>query len=465
MEASRPPMRAGDFYRQQVLPALAEQLDRIFPEFGWRRDPRGWTATNDEFTHARLGVRADRVVAHGPAPSGLLVHGGEPIPWTAYLNNGSLPRGPDFLRTVKQLAERAGVDPAPLDRAQSVDRRAELQEAFFQLCRRELAGKRGAAARAYLQQRGFPPDTIPNTGLGVVPAAIPTGRQLERSGYQLTEIAAAGILADARWPGRLCGAWRDQHNRIGTLWARSLNDADTDSRYLYLKGATRTNLPPYGLADLLARMRDGRRELVLVEGVLDLHQLRAHGIENIAALGGTATCPQTFERLHRLGIETVTLCLDNDQAGRAATTRAVEHAARARHSPDLYLIDPDQLGSANDPDAFIRTRGRGRWNQLIGTRSCGIAWRTRKLIGTVRPDSPLPERRAALARAGTWLATLPPRLALEQEDALHAIAEQCGYSSEATIRSFRARYWNPPQHERQQPTRSPADNRGLGLER
>ena len=52
-------------------------------------------------------------------------------------------------------------------------------------------------------------------------------------------------------------------------------------------------------------------------------------------------------------------------------------------------------------------------------------------------------RKLALTRAGKWLGTLPARLALEPEDAIHAIAKQCGYTPEAVARSFRARYWSP----------------------
>jgi hypothetical protein len=80
--------RAVDYYTDVVLPALTARLDAAFPEFSWRRDDRGWVATNDEMTHRVLGVRAERVVAHGPAPRGFLIHGGEPMLWTAYLNGG-----------------------------------------------------------------------------------------------------------------------------------------------------------------------------------------------------------------------------------------------------------------------------------------------------------------------------------------------------------------------------------------
>ncbi len=74
----------ADFYEHEVLPALTERLDQAFPEFGWTRDPRGWHATNHDFTHQQLGVRADRVVCHGPAPRGFLIHGDGPVLWTTY---------------------------------------------------------------------------------------------------------------------------------------------------------------------------------------------------------------------------------------------------------------------------------------------------------------------------------------------------------------------------------------------
>ena len=459
IEDRQQPVRASDFYTETVLPRLAERLDTAFPEFGWRRDARGWVATNEQHTHARLGVRADRVVAHGPAPRGFLVHGGEPMLWTAYLKGGNVPRGADFVRAVRELAERAGVDPSPLERSQPRNRRADLLHDFFGFCRFELVGEGGAEARGYLERRGFPNEAIADSGLGVVPAPGKTRGLLEQAGYRQEEIAKASVFADSRWPGRLCGAWRDGYGKVGTLWSRSLDDAAAaDSRYLYLRGATRTNLPPYGLSDLLAGQRDALRDIVLVEGFFDLHQLRARGIENVAAFGGTSTRPQTFERLRRLGIEVVTLCLDNDEAGRAATARAVEHSARARHSPDVYVVDPGQLGPANDPDELVRVRGPAAWHELVKTRTCGIAWRAHELAAVTR-DAPIAERRAALARAGRWLGGLPPRLALEQEDALRAVADQCGYSAGAVERAFQARFFREVSIERDRPTPARDDQR------
>jgi DNA primase len=448
-------MGARDFYLEVVLPALAERLDQAFPEFGWRRDPQGWVATNEEHTHASLGVRAERVVAHGPAPRGFLVHGGEATLWTAYVNGGVVPRGGDFVRAVKELAECAGVDPSPLERPEPRDRKAELLQEVDALSRHELTSERGWRARDYLESRGIPSGSIEGSGLGLFPARDRVESVLTRAAYSESEIAASGVLADSRWPGRLVGAWRDERGRARTFWARSLaENADADSRYLYLRGSRRAELPPYGLADVLAGSPELRRDLVLVEGVFDLHQLRAHGLESVAALGGTGAQPELFGRLASLGVETVTLSLDNDEAGRAATARAVEQAARAAKSPALFVVDPRRLSSAKDPDAYVLTRGIAAWRALLEGRDCAVVWRTCEHLAGVSEASPQESRRKALAQVGTWLGELPPRLALEQEDAVRVAAGRCGYSAQAVERAFRARYWMEPGR-----TQSPAQER------
>jgi hypothetical protein len=442
-----------DYYTDVVLPALAERLDAAFPEFGWRRDARGWIATNQETTHRVLGVRAERVVAHGPAPRGFLVHGGDATLWTAYVNGGGVPRGENFSRAVLDLAQRAGVDTAPIERPVSRDRRTDLLRDFFTLCRWELAADAGAKAREYLEQRGLLAEKIEESGLGVVPGAASAGDCLRASGYSDQEIEQSGVLSDSRWPGRLCGGWRDERGKIRTLWARSLDASAGDSRYLYLRGASRSNLPPYGLSWVL-KETPRPRELVLVEGLFDVHHLRALEIKNVAALGGTSAQPSTFERLARLGFETVSLSLDRDDAGRTATAQAVERAARAGRSPAVRVIDPDRLAPAKDPDAFVRERPEA-WSDLLNTRSCGVVWRALEFARAVEPTSAQDERRDALMRAGIWLGSLPARLSLEQEDGVRAVAEQCGYTPDAVARAFRARFWSAPE---------PSQTIGMSLE-
>jgi DNA primase len=407
-------------------------------------------------THRVLGARADRVVAHGAAPPGFLVHGGPTVLWTAYVNGGELPRGDAFRSVVRELADRAGVDISPIGRAQPRDRRRELLSDFFRLCHGGLHGPEGGPARAYLQNRGFSREAVGQADLGVVPPELFTKNALEAAGYSEFEIAQSGVLADGRWPGRLCGAWRDERGRIGTFWARALHDSDSSTRYLYLRGASRTDLPPYGLSEVLRLPSAERREVVLVEGLIDVHHLRGHGYPTVVAAGSARVSASALTRLDRHGVEAVVLAFDNDAAGRDGIARAIEDVSGARRAPALRIIEPRLFGDAKDPDGVVRDHGVARFRELVNGAACAVAWRALELVGDITPDDPAARRREALGRAGGWLGALPARLSLEQEDAIRQVADRCGYSREAVERTFRARFWESPDRSRR---------RGLVMER
>src|SRR5262249_6080727 len=97
--------------------------------------------------------------------------------------------------------------------------------------------------------------------------------------------------------------------------------------------------------------------------------------------------------------------------------------------------------SAKDPDALVREHGIDAWRKLIDRRQCGIAWRVEEMVKDVGPDAPPAQRRDALHQAGKWLGTLPPRLALEGEDAISAASERTGYDPKAVERAFHAKFW------------------------
>jgi DNA primase len=433
----------ADLYERDVLPTLTQNLDRAFPEFGWQRDAQGWRATNQAFTHATLGVRADRVVCHGDAPRGFLIHGQGPVLWTTYINDGHPARGREFIAAVRNLADRAGIDAERLDRPPTAaERKATLLADAFALCQRELASDRGQAARDYLHQRGIPHDRLPDSGLGLMPHPTRLRLELLTNGHADAEIVASGLFADTRWPGRIVGAWRNERSRIVTLWARTI-DAHDAERYLYLRGAPRAGTIPYGLSDTLTkRARDTRDCLLLVEGVMDVHILQAHEIGPVAALGGTTVQSHLFEQLADLGIEHITFSFDNEAAGHDATARSIDACVRAARSPNTWVIDPDLLGTAKDPGELVRIHGSAAWQRATAAPICGVTWRALELTGpTTTTDNEL-AKRAELARADAWLSQLPARLAVEQTTALDLVANTLGYDPTAVQRAFQARHWS-----------------------
>jgi len=251
-----------DFYETAVLPAVFERLSEVFPDFGFIRKGKGWTATNKDATKGQWGARADRVICN--QPGGFWIHGEGRVSWLEHLE-GTHPTGADFVAAVRKLADLAGVDPSPLDeeltpeqaeRLESRVRRGDLLETFLALAGDYL--ETDQTARRYLEGRGLDGD-----GLGVCPPLEEVSKAL--SGFSDEEVQASGLLSDRRWPGRLVIPWRGPSGRLESIVARDLTGkADTGDKYLRLKGS-RVESPVFGLDVALV---DGRRDgLVLVEGL------------------------------------------------------------------------------------------------------------------------------------------------------------------------------------------------------
>jgi hypothetical protein len=230
------------------------------------------------------------------------------------VNDGVVPRGADFVRAVRELADA----PASILRGSSARSPATARPSFLQevdaLCRRELMSERGWRGRDYLESRGISSASIEDSDLGLFAARDQVESALTR--------ASMPIRRSLPWECWLTPAGR------GGWWALGATSEGSRGRFgpglspRTLTLATSISVARAGGSFLPMVSRrcsrghfETRRHLVLVEGVLDLHQLRAHGLLSVAALGGTGARPQLFERLASLSVETVTL--SRQRRGRA----------------------------------------------------------------------------------------------------------------------------------------------------
>ncbi len=322
------------------------------------------------------------------------------------------------------------------------------------ISRHELASERGNAARAYLVERGIPAVQLAQTTLGLIPAAADLRSDLRRQGYTSEELHTSGLFADPRWPGRIVGAWCDRHAHVITLWARTIDPGD-EGRYLYLRGGSRAGTLPYRLSDLLAPGTSGaHREITLVEGVIDVHVLHAHGSAAVAALGGTTLTRSQFERLADVGVDRILLALDNDAAGRAALVRAIDEHTGAGRSPGLWIIDPDLYGDAKDPAELVRSGGADAWSAARSAPVCAVTWRALDLTGPITCSNHQLARRAGLNHAESWLATLPTRLSPEQAEALATVSNTLGFDAASVRRAFHDTYGQRDRAADGHPTRT-----------
>ena len=285
-------------------------------------------------------------------------------------------RGMGFMDAVKELAAEAGLEvPAPDPRAaQAAEQRDSLHDvmAGAQQCFvASLAAPEGAAARAYLETRGFDAHTIARFGFGYAPE----GRQALKAAlgqFPDAMLIEAGlrIMVEGKEPydrfrGRLMLPIEDARGRAIAFGGRILDKAKTDApKYLnspdtplFDKGRTLYNLHRAGP---LAR-QSGR--LVVVEGYMDVIALAAAGIGEAVAPLGTALTERQIELLWRL-VETPVLCFDGDAAGQRAAMRAISRALpmlRPAHS--LTIVT---LPAGLDPDDVIRQNGVEALERMLG---------------------------------------------------------------------------------------------------
>lgn len=272
--------------------------------------------------------------------------------------------GVDFPQALKELAERVGV--VLPDRPQQAVKKDE-KERIRETLERTLAFFVAKLAEqppvmAYLASRGVTAEEAAAWELGFAPDSFSaTYDFLLKSGCSRSELSAAGVAINKdlddrmfdRFRGRLMFPIRDVQGRLIGFGGRSLagtagvKPADNDAKYLnspdgplYHKSAVL-----YGLDRAAKAIRDSRR-VILVEGYFDVLACVRAGVANVVATCGTALTEEHVRTLKRL-TDTVVLCLDQDDAGRAAADRAFVLASAAGIQVEgIVLADKDPADAA-----------------------------------------------------------------------------------------------------------------------
>ncbi len=291
--------------------------------------------------------------------------------------------GYSFPEVVEYLAEKAGLEmprdsgPASGDDAQRAQALALLERAadFFA---KALKAEQGKPAREYLERRGLPGDLIRHYGLGYAPPGYGFMQKcFGRDERTLARLAGAGLLfkgehgyAD-RFRARVMFPIRDRRAHVAGFGGRLLDAGEP--KYLnspetpyYHKSSLL-----YGLAEHREQIRK-RKQLIVVEGYMDVLALAAHGFPVGLAPLGTAIGERQLREILRLHVEPV-FCFDGDRAGRQAAWRALDRMLpilNAEHGPRfLYLPEGE------DPDSLLRKEGAGALaRQLEGSAPVLETW-------------------------------------------------------------------------------------------
>lgn len=175
-------------------------------------------------------------------------------------------------------------------------------------------------------------------------------------------IAARGTLAELTGPEAVVVGFGGRRVPSG----ESGEDGDGPPKWLNTReGAAFTKRQIlYGLSwahDALLASRD----LVLLEGYLDVIQVREAGFATAVATLGTALTDEHVSRLPtstRTKTLTVYLSTDDDDAGRASAVRSAELLFRTRPDARVRIAHPT---GGLDPDDLIRTHGAAAFQAVL----------------------------------------------------------------------------------------------------
>lgn len=179
------------------------------------------------------------------------------------------------------------------------------------------------------------------------------------------EVGMSPVQVPAEWKvmrNRIIFPVRDEYGKLVGMGARRLCDEDTSvPKYInssaadgYDKGATL-----YGLNRAVAVIR--KEDYVFItEGYKDAIAMHAAGFVNTVALCGTALTDSHIALLKKY-TNRACLLLDGDEAGQAASKKAVLRLREAGMDADSALIP-----GGGDPDSLFRRLGREEFARMIG---------------------------------------------------------------------------------------------------
>jgi len=284
--------------------------------------------------------------------------------------------GLEFRDALRLLADKAGVvlkkqDPKLQSERARLLEVCHLATKFFE---KQLSSKIGQAVTGYLlTDRGLKPETIKQFHLGYAPddwRAL--SNFLMEQGYGIQEIVAAGLAIQKsgatlqsdrgyydRFRGRIIFPIADVQGNIVAFTGRILTDSIAQKFGLQIPKdmGKYINSPEtliyhksrvlYGL-DKAKNLIRQQKQVILVEGNMDVILCHQAGFNNVVAASGTAL---TVEQLNILGRYTknLTMAFDMDLAGQIATGRSIELALA--HDFEIKIVD---MAGQKDPADLIK---------------------------------------------------------------------------------------------------------------
>ena len=273
-----------------------------------------------------------------------------------------------FVESVELLAESLGLQ-VPTGEQKEQDQLAlglyDLQKQVASYyCRQLREHPEAPKAVEYLKNRGVTGEIAQRFLLGYaasawqnLPPTFPAD-QLLRAGLVIAK--EKGGFYD-RFRERIMFPIRDRRGRVIGFGGRVMGEQTPKYLNSPETPVFKKHREVYGLYELLQTVPKPKQILV-VEGYMDVIALAQAGVPYVAATLGTATSLEHVELLFRYTHELV-FCFDGDRAGQNAAWKALETALPAlREGRSIrFLLLPEN----HDPDSYVREYGKAQFDAAL----------------------------------------------------------------------------------------------------
>jgi DNA primase len=290
-------------------------------------------------------------------------------------------KGLTFWEALKELADQHGI--ALPKQSLASDEKTRTRAALYEMheiaadhFRANLAGPNGGPAREYIAKRGLSPAAVQKFGIGLSDrAGRALLRILEQRGFkpeQLTESGLVGKREDGtfydRFRNRLMFPIQNESGKFIAFGGRAL---DPDEKAKYLNSPATELYAKSTVLYNLNRAKDAAMKLdriVLVEGYMDAIGASEAGVTEVVGLCGTALDTHQIRAMKRYSLN-LHLNLDPDAAGERAAERHIK-----------LLLDENmrvkivELEEGLDPDEYCKKFGADTYKEKIAGAKTYFYW-------------------------------------------------------------------------------------------
>ena len=277
--------------------------------------------------------------------------------------------GINFIEAVQTLAERAKIQLPTLESNGDASKELlkakvyKVNELAANFYHENLYKPESKIAQEYIKQRKLTNETLKSFQIGFSGKFDELYQELKKQGLEETEILESGLVNRNdkgqyidRYRNRIMFPICDARGRVIAFGGRVLDDSkpkyiNSPENVVYSKGRNLFGLNVAKKGDI--------KQILIVEGYMDVISLHQRGITNVVAPLGTALTQQQGWLL-RKNSEKIILSFDSDEAGLTAKMRALDILQDM--GCDIRIL---QMDGAKDPDEYIIKYGNARFKKLV----------------------------------------------------------------------------------------------------